>query len=405
MFMPDAAAIAEGVLSRRNATKWAALGLGLALLAGCGAPSLGPFSDAAPAPPPPGPGAAPIVGGDTFGTGPVKVAAILPLTQNGQPSAVGQSLRNAAQLAVDESGGGDITLTVLDDRSTPDGAAQAAQTAIGGGAEIVLGPLFAANVRQVATAAKAANRPVIAFSTDASVASSGIYLLSFLIEGYVDRVMDYAASHGKKTFSVMAPQTDFGNVVVNEAQLEASRLNVQIGVVARYAPGQPSEAAQQIAGQPTPSDAVLIGESADGAGPAASALIAKGYKGQILGTGVWNDPKALSATALDGAWIAAPENANFNTFAAKYKAKFNSDPARLATLSYDAVYLVAVLARTQGPQRFSAGVLTNPSGFNGADGVFRFRADGLNDRGLAVLRIGRGATTVLAPAPKSFAGG
>jgi hypothetical protein len=77
----------------------------------------------------------------------------------------------------------------------------------------------------------------------------------------------------------------------------------------------------------------------------------------------------------------------------------------LATLAYDSVSLVAALARTQGAQRFSAGILANPSGFNGADGVFRFRPEGLNDRGLAVLRIGAGGTTVLSPAPKSFAGG
>jgi hypothetical protein len=403
--MPDAAADSGFALASRRATKFVALGLGLALLAGCGASSLGPFGDSTPALPPPAPPDLPLVSGDTFGAGPVKVAAILPLTQNGQPSAVGQSLRNAAQLAVEESGANDITLTIQDDRSTPDGAAQAAQAAISGGAEIILGPLYAANVRQVATAAKAANKPVIAFSTDASVASSGVYLLSFLIEGYVDRVMDYASSKGKKTFAVMAPQSDFGNVAVNEAQLEASRLNVQISVVARYAPGQAAGAAPQIVGAATPADAVLIAEPADSAGAAASALIGKGYKGQILGTGVWADPKALNAAALNGAWIAAPENAGFASFAQRYKAKFNSDPVRLATLAYDSVSLVAALARTQGAQRFSAAILTNASGFNGADGVFRFRPEGPNDRGLAVLKIGAGASTVLSPAPKSFAGG
>ena len=403
--MPGAAANPGVALASLRATKWAALGLGLALLGGCGASSLNPFGDAANvAPPPPAP-AQPVVGGDTFGAGPVKVAAILPLTQNGQPSAVGQSLRNAAQLAVEESGANDVTLTIQDDRSTPDGAAQAAQAAISGGAEIIVGPLYAANVRQVATAAKAANKPVIAFSTDASVASSGVYLLSFLIEGYVDRVMEYASSKGKKTFAVMAPQTDFGNVAVNEAQLEASRLNVLVSVVARYAPGQAAGASTQIVGSAPPADAVLIAEPADSAGAAAAALTSKGYKGQILGTGVWTDPKALNAASLNGAWIAAPENAGFDSFAQRYKAKFNSDPVRLATLAYDSVSLVAALARTQGAQRFSAGILANPSGFNGADGVFRFRPEGLNDRGLAVLRIGAGGTTVLSPAPKSFAGG
>ena len=32
-------------------------------------------------------------------------------------------------------------------------------------------------------------------------------------------------------------------------------------------------------------------------------------------------------------------------------------------------------------------MLTNPSGFAGIDGLFRFRADGTNERGLAVMKV------------------
>jgi len=110
----------------------------------------------------------------------------------------------------------------------------------------------------------------------------------------------------------------------------------------------------------------------------------------------------LKLPALQGAWFAAPENAGFNGFAQRYRAKFGADPARIATLSYDAVSLAAALARAQGTGAFNEGVLTNPSGFNGADGVFRFRADGQNERGLSVLQITNGAATIISPAPKSF---
>jgi branched-chain amino acid transport system substrate-binding protein len=109
--------------------------------------------------------------------------------------------------------------------------------------------------------------------------------------------------------------------------------------------------------------------------------------------------------ALQGAWFAAPENVGFNAFAKRYRAKFNTDPPRLATLAYDAVSLVAALARTQGGQHFSETALTNPSGFNGADGVFRFRPEGPNDRGLAIMQISKGVASPLSPAPHSFAGG
>ena len=183
--------------------------------------------------------------GETVGTGPVRVGAILPLTQNGDPSVIGQSLRNAAQLAVEESGASDITLMIVDDHSTPDGAAQAAQQVVGAGAEIIVGPLFAADVVQAARAAKSADRPMIAFSTDTTVASRGVYLLSFLIESYVDRIVDYAATHGKKSFAVLAPESDYGNVAVSEFQAAAGRLNARVVTIARYPPGQPATGMQQ----------------------------------------------------------------------------------------------------------------------------------------------------------------
>ena len=343
--------------------------------------------------------------GETVGTGPVRVGAILPLTQNGDPSVIGQSLRNAAQLAVEESGASDITLMIVDDHSTPDGAAQAAQQVVGAGAEIIVGPLFAADVVQAARAAKSADRPMIAFSTDTTVASRGVYLLSFLIESYVDRIVDYAATHGKKSFAVLAPESDYGNVAVSEFQAAAGRLNARVVTIARYPPGQPATGMQQIADAANNIDALFIPEQAEGMPAVSAALASSGLKAQILGTGVWNDPRVLKLPAVQGAWFAAPENPGFAAFSQRYKAKFNSSPTRLATLSYDAVSLVAALSRTQGPRRFSEAVLTNASGFNGADGVFRFHAEGRNDRGLAVMEINNGDATVVSPAPHSFAGG
>ena len=342
---------------------------------------------------------------ETLGAGPVRIGVILPLTQGSGQSPVGVSLRNAAQLAVEESGANDVTLMVLDDHSTPEGAAQAAQAAIGAGAELLVGPLFSPSVREVARVAKAAGKPVIAFSTDESVASRGVYLLSFLIEGYVDRIVDYARLKGKKSFAVMAPQNDYGNVAVAEFQQAAARLGLRVVTISRYGPGQAAGAAKEIAAVAGEIDALFIPDQADGMDGVNAALLANGIKTQILGTGVWNDPRVLKVSALQGAWFAAPETAGFNAFAERYRAKFASDPTRLATLAYDAVSLVAALARTQGTQRFSEKVLTGPSGFSGADGVFRFRVDGPDERGLAVLQVANGAATVVGPAPRSFAGG
>ena len=89
----------------------------------------------------------------------------------------------------------------------------------------------------------------------------------------------------------------------------------------------------------------------------------------------------------------------------RYRSKFGSEPARTATLSYDAVTLVDGADKTQGTKRFAPEVLTNSSGFTGIDGVFRFRSDGSNQRGLAVLRVTQSGGQVISPAPRSFASG
>ncbi len=221
---------------------------------------------------------------------------------------------------------------IQDDRSTPEGAGQSTQAEIGAGAQLILGPVYANDVRQAASVARAAGKPMIAFSTDASVASPGVYLLSFLIESYVDRITEFAASRGKKAFAVMAPQNDYGNIAVAEFQQIAGRLNTPVAVVARYAPGQPQEAAPQIAAVGNQIDALFIPDQADGMPAVASALAAAGIKTQLLGTGVWNDARVLRLPQLQGAWFAAPDNAGFNALAQRYKQKFGSEPTRLATL-------------------------------------------------------------------------
>jgi ABC-type branched-subunit amino acid transport system substrate-binding protein len=351
----------------------------------------------------------PGVGGspDVIGSGPVKVALIVPLTQSSGPSVVGTSLRNAAELALNEAGGNDLTLLIKDDHSTPDGARTAAQEAISQGADLILGPLFAPNVREVAQIARGAGKPMIAFSTDASAASPNTYLLSFLIENDVDRIVDFAASKGKKSIAALVPENDYGRVAEAEFQQAASRRGLRVLEIEHYQPQNLGAAVQKIAALGNQIDTLFIPEQAAAMPAMSQALVSAGIdskKVQILGTGIWNDARVMSLPAVQGAWFAAPDNAGFNSFASRYRAKFGSDPTRIATLAYDSVSLAAALAHTQGTQRFSEAVLTNHSGFNGADGVFRFKHNGENERGLSVLQINNGSAMPLSPAPKTFAG-
>jgi ABC-type branched-subunit amino acid transport system substrate-binding protein len=348
--------------------------------------------------------------GAAIGSGQVRVALILPLSAQGNAGVAAVSMKNAAELALAEFQNPNIQLLVKDDAGNPQTAQSVTQQALGEGAEIVIGPLFAQSVRAVAQATRARGIPVIAFSTDASVASQGVYLLSFLPETDVRRIVDYAISRQRRSFAALVPDNAYGAVVQAAFQQEVPRRGGRVLALEKY-PLDPSKIAdpvRRVAQAITQVDALLIPDGADAVPQVVQALAANRVnlrRVQLLGTGLWDDPRIFADKSLQGGLYAAPETAGFRNFSGRYRARYGQDPVRTATLAYDAVALVAALVKTQGPQRFSEAVLTNSSGFAGIDGVFRFHANGTNERGLAVLRVEPSGGQVVSPAPRSFGSG
>ena len=123
---------------------------------------------------------------------------------------------------------------------------------------------------------------------------------------------------------------------------------------------------------------------------------------KILGTGQWNDPANVEQPTLSGAWFAAPDPKNDAAFTARYLRVFGSAPPPLAALAYDAVSLVAVLAKGEPYHRFTAAALSDPNGFSGAYGIFRFAPDGTAERGLAILSVAPDGFHLADPAPTTF---
>lgn len=343
----------------------------------------------------------------SVGEGQVRVALVLPLSAQGNAGVAAQSMKNAAEMALAEFKSPNIQLLVKDDGGTPQGAQAGAQQAISEGAEIIIGPLFAQSVSAVGQVARARNIPVIAFSTDASVAARGVYLLSFLPETDVHRIVDFAIARGKRSFAALLSDNAYGTVVEAAFQQEVSRRGGRVLALEKYPldSNRMAEAARRVGQAANQVDAIFIPDGADAVPQVVQALAASGVnlkRLQLLGTGLWDDPRIFSTAALDGGWYAAPESTGFRNFSGRYRVRYGQDPVRTATLAYDAVALVAALVKTQGSQRFSEQVLTNASGFAGIDGVFRFRPDGLNERGLAVLRVTPSGGQVISSAPRSF---
>ncbi|MEX3010977.1 penicillin-binding protein activator [Hoeflea sp. TYP-13] len=346
--------------------------------------------------------------GEVLGTGQTRVALLLPMTAPGNGSAIASEYRNAAELAITTRGEHTMELVIKDTGGTAAGAIARTEEAVREGSAIILGPVFSGSVTSAASVARPNNRIMIAFSSDPSAASDGVFLMSFLPNQIVDRTVSYATGIGLTSFSAILPQGAYGALV--ERQLRAT-LAAQGGVlngVSRYEYSNESvvAAVQEILPAIEQSDAIFIPDG--GTAPVAIARVmqAEGIKlrdKRLIGTGQWRSSK-LASPFLQGAIFADMDQSGFEAFKLQYKEKFQAEPTVNAGLGYDAVGLVADLLATGNPAALSRQGLEKPSGFHGVTGVFRFLKDGETQRGLAVYQVQEGEVTVVDPAPQQFSG-
>lgn len=341
-----------------------------------------------------------------IGQGSVKIAMVLPTSAGGQSSQLAQQLKNAADLALQDFPGSNIQIVVKDDGGTTEGGQAAASQAVGEGASLIIGPLNAVAARGVAGPARQAGVPVVTFTTDTSVASRGVYLIGFLPSTDVERIVSFAASQNRRSFAALVPDDAYGSVTEAAFRQAAAQSNVRVMTIERYKDQAEMQtkalAIARLGGQ---IDAVFVPDVAQNAAMAIQAMTSAGLdpkKVRFLGTGRWNDPAALASPALAGSWYPAADPSKVDGFKGRYRQVYGAEPSPLAILGYEAVFLAAGLVRNAGPSPFREEILLSRNGFLGATGVFRFRPDGVSERGLAVFEIAPGGPRVVGPAEKSF---
>jgi ABC-type branched-subunit amino acid transport system substrate-binding protein len=330
-----------------------------------------------------------------------RVALLVPLT--GTNAGVGRSIANATQLALLDANNDQLRITTYD---TATGSAAAAQRAISEGAQLILGPLLADDVRAVMPIAKRSNVPVISFSNDASMAGSGAYLMGYSPAQSIERVVDYARGQNITTFGGLIANGVYGQRA-STAFLRA--VEAQGGQVLSMQTYDHSNAsivgATARLGKSAPFGAVLIvddGTTSAGVVPLMRRNGATSAK--VLGTERWNSEASIAAKpALNGAWFASVADNLYRQYATKYRARFGEAPYRLSSMGYDAVLLTIRISR-EWPMRapFPEDKLRDKVGFTGLDGAFRFGRDGVAERALEVQEVRGGTTVTISPAPTGF---
>ena len=331
-----------------------------------------------------------------------RVALLLPVT--GPDADVGQSIANATALALADTKVTNIRMVTYD---TGLGVAAATQRAIADGNKLILGPLRGDNVIEVAQIARPAGVPIISFSNDVGVAGQNVFLLGHLPNQAIERVVLYAKSKGMNRFAGVVASNVYGQrAQSNLTTAVRAAGGVLVGIQETNGTAASAEAAARRLTQMGAIDAILVADSGRAAITTVPALRRGGLRtAKILGTDLWNIEGTLAGSPpIYGAWFASVSDTLYTQYATKYRARFGKAPLRLSSLGYDSVLLVARVARDWRPgTRFPVAQLTDPQGFIGVDGAFRFNPNGLTDRMLEVQEVQASKFVTVSPAPSQFA--
>ena len=380
---------------------------------------------------------------DTGADAAVVIGVLLPLS--GSDGELGRTMLNGAMMAVFDHAAPGFTFKPYDTGGTPQGASAAAERALGEGARLLLGPLFSDSVAAVAPLARRAKVNAIAFTNDRAAAGRNVFVLGHRPEPQIRAVVAYAASRGIRSFAALIPTGRFGAQAAVAADAAAWGAGIRLHEIVAYADDVPSidRAVRRLArydvrkaaleeyrdGLKKRNDAVSraileqlknrdtmgdVGFDAilvpSGSSPVYAIAARLPYydipsdRVRVLGISTWGRLELRYEPALRGAWYASPATELSSLFKRRFADAFGKAPGPLAALAYDAAAVAALLGRREGGADFSARALVDARGFEGASGLFRFRADGLSERSYAIMEVDPGGVKQVSAASRAFAG-
>lgn len=351
-----------------------------------------------------GPGAG---GSDT-----VQVALLVPAgAGDGNVAFLAQNLTNAARLAAADLDGAQVDLRVYDTAGNAAQAARVTSQAIGEGADVIVGPLFAEAAAAAGVAAAGSGVTVLSFSNNPGIAGGNVFVMGPTFDNTARRLLGYARRQGVS--SIMIVNGNAADEVVGRDAIARAAQSVGVSVAATRSfdmsqqgidaavPGIVSSA------RASGVDALFLTSNTDTALPfLTNALNGSGLPPsdmQYIGLTRWDVPaSALSLPGLQGGWFALPDTRAMSAFATRYAGAYGSAPHSIAGLGYDGIAAVGALAKAGRAQ--TPGNFTQSRGFAGASGAFRFLQDGSNQRALSVATIRNQQVQVVDAAPTRFGG-
>lgn len=283
----------------------------------------------------------------------------------------------------------DAEVAVVDAGSDDASAVAAARTAVAGGAQLILGPLFSGQSVAVA-AAVGRNVPVLSLSNDSSIANANLFVFGITPQQSAKSILGFAATRGKRNIVTVVPPGAFGALSAAAAQSVANSLGIAMPAPVTAASGDGLVASLRSANGGALPDAVYLPVVGGPFEEQAAALKAAGV--QLLGSEQWSAITPSRIAALQGGWFAAPDPVQFEAFAAALEASGQTEAGVVAGLTFDAVEMARILGRLGRQDRDG---LLRDAGFDGVLGPYRFQRNGQCERGLAILSVTGSATNLI----------
>ena len=333
-----------------------------------------------------------------------RVAMLLPLS--GADAAMGQSMKNAAMMAIGDINNNNLVVQFYDTKGTGSGARVALENALNADSRLILGPLRSDEVAAISNVARDKEVPVITFSTSPAVLQEGVYSIGLLHDDQIGRIVKYAATQGRSRIAAVLPNNSSGANMFRSLRKAVSKQGVSLVKVGFYAPQSMdfTGLVTQMKSGGVDFDALLIPETGNRLKAISSMFSYYDVAAPevlFMGTSVWDNISLNKETELYGAVYPVMSLKNQSKFAGKYNELFSERPSGLSIFAYDAVALASILSRQGGD--LNAQILRS-EGYNGMSGSFRIFANGQNEHGLDVVKVSPGGKYVVEYAPQQFYG-
>ncbi|MDR2268892.1 MAG: penicillin-binding protein activator [Rickettsiales bacterium] len=375
------------------------------------------------------------------------VSVLLPLSGAGGNLGIG--IQHAIEIAFFQKQPRHIMVSFHDIGGTPDDKRRVIDMVLSNNPDMLIGPLFADDV-EILKSMKPTKIPALTFTSAKRVLGDGIFTLALLPNQAVESIVKQIKSEDKSRLVILAPETQTGYMLANNAIESAKIYDVDIAGLYFYEEQNTDEMknlaedvsmyksrvdnlmhAKEILADvlinqkmtlaekepvrlqledlnkrdslgDVPYDAILFLGSAGDSKQLGSYLryydVSAGQT-MFYGSALWDTEISYRDAALaDGEYAGLPRISD--DFVRLYSEIEGARPNRFNTIGYDAAMLA--IKSLSGGKPVGA-YLLDPSGYYGLDGLVRLLPNGENERALSVMQLnGVRRPAVKKQAPQNF---